>query len=296
MTILSRQLFISSALVFSASFLNVLFIQNANAESVIDDIQNKGQQCRSWVQAGDLRRDQVSNCLGACESYGYSLKKHPEILSEAGIQGCNNSYSMAKNKMHGTGKPASSITQAPDTIESIIEDLKKASNEWKIEAEKATTPTAKKQAEACYSTCDIAGKRIASKATSIHRAQGYWSQCAECKTDSTTINTKLNQNKKTLASSSPQNTKSTTSSIPDVEGVYLQAMQGRLRVRAEGRDDWNTICVEFARIKDRSSDYARKLKGHDHVRLIGITFNPDEPSGPRGTCSAERIVILGPSQ
>ncbi len=295
MSISIKKIVVSTALVSTVLFLNLSLTQELHADTGVE-LREKGKQCRAWVDAGNLIHGQASNCLAACERYGHAVEKHPEILSDAGVQGCNESYSLAKNKVLGTKKPASSITQAPDTIEGIIEDLNKATNEWKAKTENAATPIIKKQAEACYSTCDSAGKRITNKATSMRRAQGYWRQCAACKTDSTPKNTKPSENKKTLTSSSPQKTQARLSSMPDVEGIYLQAMQGRLLVRAEGRDDWNTICVEFARIKDRNSNYARKLKGRDRVRLIGITYNPDEPSGPRGTCSAERIVILEPSQ
>lgn len=87
--------------------------------------------------------------------------------------------------------------------------------------------------------------------------------------------------------------KTTMSSMPDIEGIYLQAMQGRLRVRAEDRDDWNKICRESARVKDPNYELARQLKSYDRIRLIGITYDTSKVgNGLRSPCFAERGIIL----
>ena len=197
-----QRLFILTASIFTVYFLYLPIIQIVQAD-VGTELRKKGEQCRSWVETGDLMRHQASRCLAACERYGHAVQKHPDMLSDAAVQGCKEIYLSTKNKVLGAKS-----------------------------------------------------KR-----------------------------------------SSSETTKPTLSSMPDVEGIYMQAMQGKLRVQVEGRDDWDTICNGFIRIKDRKGGHARKLKGRDRVRLIGITYNPDEPSGrPRGICSAERIEILGQSQ
>jgi len=197
-----QKLFISTASIFTVCFLYLPVIQVVQAD-VGAELRKKGEQCRNWVEAGDLMRHQASRCLAACERYGHAVENHPDMLSDAGVQSCKDTFSRTKNKVLG---------------------------------EKSKT-------------------------------------------------------------SSSKITKPTLSSMPDVEGIYMQAMQGKLRVQVEGRDDWDTICNGFIRINDRKGDYARKLKGRDRVHLIGITYNPAESSGrPRGICSAERIEILGKSQ
>ena len=292
-----KQLFIVTASIYSVYFLYLSLAQEVQADTGAE-LRNRGQQCRGWVEAGDLRRDQASNCLAACERYGNSVEKHPEILSDEGVRSCNEAYSWTKRKVAGMQKPKEPTAQAPDNFEEMTEEANKAIKEWKLIVDNATASELKRQAEVCHGACERSVTFISREKhrNNIKRAQTYWRSCTECKAYDAHANIVSVSKTISQVEPSPDKAKTTMSSMPDVEGVYLQAMQGRLRVRAESRDDWNTICVGFARIKDRNDDYARKLKGHDRVRLIGITYNPDEASGPRGKCSAERIVILGPSQ
>lgn len=294
MSISIKKLFASTALLFPVYLLGLLLIQDIQAETVAEELRKKGEQCRGWVEAGDLRRDQASNCLAACERYGYALEKHPEILSDEGVRGCNVAYSRTKNKVPGMEKPKAPAAKAPNTIEDMIKDMNMAAQAWKVIVENASTSELKRQAETCRGSCSSGVKFVSRKGYRIDRAQRYWRGCTECKAYD--AHGEIVSVPNTVRQVEPVPEK-IMSSMPDVEGIFLQAIKGRLRVRSEGRDDWNKTCRESARVKDPNYKLMRNLKANDRVRIIGITYDPSMVGkGPLSHCTAERGIILGPSQ
>ncbi|MEM7421945.1 MAG: hypothetical protein AAF364_19865 [Pseudomonadota bacterium] len=86
------------------------------------------------------------------------------------------------------------------------------------------------------------------------------------------------------------------SSMPDVEGVFVALLKGRMRVRVDDYKDWSHICKDMVRV-EHYSEIARKIKRKDRVRITGISYDP-ESVGRKGNkfhCEAERVIILGPS-
>lgn len=292
MAISIKKILISTALVFSVYFLNVHLIQDIHAASVVEEIRKKGQQCRSWVEAGVFRGDQVSNCLAACERYSYSLEKYPEMLSDLGIQRCNESYSGAKQKHPDFKKPIIPIAKAPDTIEEMIKDMNKATQEYKEKVEKASTSTLKRQAQDCHDACSRGVAMISREGTHLSRAKVRWAGCTRCGEPET-----VPDEFKTSRVLSNEKIEPTMSSMPDVEGIFVGGIKGRLRVKVEGRDDWTTTCVASARLKNYRDEFMKNLKAKDRVRLIGITYDPNRVGkGSLSHCIAETGIILGPSQ
>ena len=85
------------------------------------------------------------------------------------------------------------------------------------------------------------------------------------------------------------------SSMPDIEGVYLQTTKSGFRVRAEGREDWKTYCNEAARIKNGKDHLSHNIKPKDRVRITGITYDPNKANKVVSRCTAKSILIIGSS-
>jgi len=98
-----------------------------------------------------------------------------------------------------------------------------------------------------------------------------------------------------------------SATIPDVEGMWMGMLKGRMRVRADDRIDWQQICRDTVRImaftyhaSDTKEEHAQRrldqktflkqLKRKDRVRLIGITYNPAQ-AGKQLHCEAQRVEI-----
>ncbi len=242
-------------------------------------MRKKGQQCAAWVDAGKLRSDRAHMCIAACWRYAETVTKHPELLTDRSIQSCEENYANTKNQLPGMKKPAIAVTKAPETIDDMVNDMNKATQEWKVKLENASDSTSKRQAQECHDACSRGATRISRAGYRIDRAQKYWANCTWCGDSESRV----------LAN---EKTKTKFSSMPNIEGEYLQYIRSGFRVRVEGREDWKIYCNEAARIKDGQDEFARKIKPKDRVRFVGITYDAKNANQVKSHCVAESAIIL----
>ena len=106
-----RNLLLSNTGAVSIVLLGLFLIPDVRAESVVEELRNKGQQCQSWIDAGDVSRRQGYNCVALCERYGVSVEQHPELLSDGAVRGCNETYSRLRKSLPGMQQPTVPATE-----------------------------------------------------------------------------------------------------------------------------------------------------------------------------------------
>lgn len=285
MNISFKRLLLPSSVIFSLIFLSVLSIRDIQAETVADEMRNKSQQCAAWANAGEVEYDKAHFCVFSCRIDG-------ELLTDENVQNCRKEYSSVKNKVAGITEPEIVILKPPGTIDEMVVDMNKAKQEYKVAVENAATSESKMQAQNCHDSCAHDVKRISRQGTSMHRAEAFWLRCTKC--GDTEPKQYTYEGSRTLINS--EKTKITMSSMPDVEGIYVAYLKGRMRVRVDDNKDWSHICRDLVRV-EHYSEIVRKIKRKDRVRITGITYDPESVGrkGQKYHCKAERVIILGPS-
>lgn len=282
MNIFFIRLLVPSTVLSSLIFLGVLSIQDIHAETIADEMRNKSQQCAAWANTGEIAYDKAHFCVISC-------RIDEELLTDENVQNCRNEYSFVKNKVAGITKPEIVILKPPGTIDEMVVDMNKAQQDYKVAIENAATTAFKNKAQNCHDSCARDVKRISRQGTSMHRAEAFWLRCTKC--GDTEPKQYTNEGSRTLFTN--ENTKTTMSSMPDVEGIYVAYLKGRMRVRADDNKDWSHICRDLVRV-EHYSEIARKIKRKDRVRITGITYDPESVGrkGQKYHCKAERVIIL----
>lgn len=285
MNISFKQLSVSSTAIFSLIILGVLTIQDIQAETVADEMRNKSQQCAAWANTGEVTLDKARFCIFSC-------RIEEAMLTDENVQNCRKEYSSTKSNVAGIEKPEKVILKPPGTIDEMVVDMNKAKQEYKLAVEKAATSESKMQAQNCHDSCVRNIKSISRQGTSMHRAEAFWLRCTKC--GDTEPKQYTYDGSRTLINN--EKTMTTMSSMPDVEGIFVALIKGRLRVRADDYKGWSQICRDLVRV-EHYSEIARKIKRKDRVRITGITYDPESvgKKGQKFHCKAERVIILGPS-
>jgi hypothetical protein len=112
MSSLKRQFLATGFAVCSIGTLGLFLIHNVHAETAVEELQNKGQDCRSWMEAGDLNRRYASGCLTACERHGAMVAQRPETLTDEAVQRCSEAYSRAQAYLQGMQNPEVPVVDA----------------------------------------------------------------------------------------------------------------------------------------------------------------------------------------
>lgn len=286
MNISFKRLIVTATAISSLIFLGVLSIQDIQAETVAYEMRNKSQQCAAWANTGEVALSKARRCIISC-------RINEEMLTDENVQKCREEYSSTQSNVAGLKKPEIVIVKPPSTIDEIVVDMEKATQEYKVAVENAATSASKKQAQNCHDSCARDVKKISRQGASMHRAEAFWVRCTKCQ--DTEPKQYTYDGSRTLIKN--EKTKTTVSSMPDVEGVFVGAIRSRFRVKAEGRNDWATTCLSSARIENYRSEFLKSLKTNDRVRLIGITYDPNRiGKGPLSHCTAKSGMILGSNQ
>lgn len=280
MTIFFKRFLKTTSLVFSVYLINVFFIEVIRAETVVDDMRAKGQECAAWVDAGEIRSDRAHICIARCGRYAESVTRNPELFTDDSVRRCDEAYANTKNRLAGVDKATKPVAKAPGTIDEMVKDMNRTKQEWKAKIDNAPGSTENKQAQYCHEACGRGITWISRKGTRINRAQRYWAACKGCG---------ASEFKYTGAS---KQSKAVKLSMPDIEGTYLQYTRSGIRVRVTGREDWKTYCNEAARIEHDREGFARKVKAGVRVRLTGITYDARYANKAITRCVAEGAIIL----
>ncbi len=109
MSSLTRQFLATGIAACAIGSLGLFLIHDVHAETAVEELLNKGQECRSWVAAGDLNRRYASSCLTACEKLGAMVAQHPELLTDEVLQRCSEAHSSAQAYLPGMQKPEAPV-------------------------------------------------------------------------------------------------------------------------------------------------------------------------------------------
>ncbi len=150
----------------------------------VEDVIQKGEECKQWMDSGQLQMGDVHRCVVACKRYGTAVKTHPSMLNDAGIQNCYKNYATAKAKLKdASAAPKPPVAQkVPMSTEAVLSDLEATAQYWasQISGHDANSDSFRR-IQHCQETCDQGIRQIKARGTLSNKyLRRYWNNCTQC--------------------------------------------------------------------------------------------------------------------
>lgn len=182
MVLLVKQFQMFVVLFLCVQFFNTFLTADALAQTSVDDLRKKGQQCIDWQNSAEIAdRLDLVGCLNSCARFAEMAANDPNLLAEDRINTCNEVYAALEREISGEPLAPEEFEQAPETIEEMVKDMNKKEQECKMKAENAKTPVEKRSAESCYNTCYRGALKISKGGVPVEQAKNNWKMCVGVK-------------------------------------------------------------------------------------------------------------------